>query len=103
MLLPRLRTYDEKDFARDPTGPVPGSYDRMLFSLFQVKFDQYWKALRHLFNTGQGVVLEGSPFSHYAYVDAAYNAGWISKYSKNSIYPSLPPRINLKPTLEVLT
>ena len=45
--------YDEADFARDPTGPVPGSADRYQKRLFDIKLLQYIFALRHIFNTGE--------------------------------------------------
>ena len=32
--------------------------------------------------SGQGVVMEGSPFSDYATVDAAFKQGWIDVESK---------------------
>ena len=32
---------------------------------------------------GQGVVMEGSPFSDYAQVEAAFNQGWIDIESKH--------------------
>ena len=50
--MPRMKSYDEKDFMRDPTGPVPGSADRMLTRLYVAKFDQYYDAIRHIYNTG---------------------------------------------------
>lgn len=85
VLPPRCQTYDEKDFARDPLGPVPGCADRLLLALYRLKWRQYWLALRHLFNTGQGVVLEGSPFSDYCGWTAAYNAGWVEKDSRDFV------------------
>ena len=32
--------------------------------------------------TGQGVILEKSPYSHYAIIEAAYNAGYIARETK---------------------
>ena len=55
--MPRMKSYDEKDFMRDPTGPVPGSADRLLVKLFYAKFEQYYDAIRHIFNTGQLLVV----------------------------------------------
>jgi len=31
---------------------------------------------------GEGVAVERSPFSDWAYIDAAYNQGWIDKTTK---------------------
>ena len=49
-------------------------------------FFQYIDALAHIFNTGQGVVIERSPFSDWIYFDAAYNQGWIDKTTKTHYY-----------------
>ena len=79
----RTRPYDEQDFLK--TGgdtEVVGQADRMHLELFQAKFGTYILALRHIFNTGQGVVIEKSPYSHYAYVDAATNAGFLKRESR---------------------
>ena len=52
-LLPeRMRPYDEKDFSRNPLGPIPGSCDRMLIHLYRLKFFNYVFAIRHILNTG---------------------------------------------------
>ena len=45
----------------------------MLWNLHMNRYFQYVYILEHLFNTGQGIVLERSPFSDWAYIDAAYN------------------------------
>jgi NADH dehydrogenase (ubiquinone) 1 alpha subcomplex subunit 10 len=53
-LLPeRMKPYDEKDFSRNPLGPVPGSADRMLLYLFKLKFLNHVYAIRHILNTGK--------------------------------------------------
>ena len=46
-------TYDEKDFARNPVGPVEGCADRLLIDLYKMKFRKHIDALRHIFNTGK--------------------------------------------------
>ncbi len=84
LYLDRCAPYDEKDFARDPAA-VPGCLDRMTYQLYVLKFRQYVLALRHLFNTGQGVVLESNPYSDYCHLEAGYNAGWIERESKRWI------------------
>ncbi len=76
--LPRVRPYDDKDFIRDPT-EVPGCRDRMLHQLYHLKWKQYIFALRHIFNTGQGVVLDSSCYSTYCDMEASYNAGWVDR------------------------
>jgi len=81
LLPPRMRPYAESDFMRDPTGIASGSCDRFMWYTYARKLENYIMALRHIFNTGQGVIMEKSPYSHYCHVDAAYNAGWIKKES----------------------
>merc|ERR1712241_1258 len=83
LMLPINQTYDEKDFARNPLGPVDGSSDRFHMDIFKEKYRNHIHALRHIFNTGQGVVMEGTPYNDYAYLDAAYNQGWIDRNTRN--------------------
>jgi len=82
LMIPINQTYDEKDFARNPVGPVEGSADRFHLDIWYEKYRNHIKALQHIFNTGQGVVMEGTPFNDYAYFDAAYNQGWIDRHSR---------------------
>lgn len=84
MLPERTRPYDEKDFSRNPLGPVAGCADRMLIDLFKLKFYNHIFAIRHILNTGQGVVMEGSPFSDYAHFEAAFNQGWVDLETKKA-------------------
>lgn len=89
----RLRPYDEKDLSRNPLGPVPGSADRFFITLLHMKLINHIMSIRHILNTGQGVVMEGSPFSDYATFDAAFKQGWIDietrKVYKRSLELSL--------------
>ena len=39
-------------------------------------------AIRHILNTGQGVVMEQCANSDHIYFNAAYNAGWVQQESK---------------------
>merc|ERR1712029_203853 len=77
----RVKSYDEKKFAQDPLGQ-DGGLDRMLWNLHIMRYLQYVDNLAHIFNTGQGVITERSPFSDWVYIDAAYNQGWIDKTTK---------------------
>ncbi|XP_059085115.1 NADH dehydrogenase [ubiquinone] 1 alpha subcomplex subunit 10, mitochondrial-like [Tigriopus californicus] len=79
-LTDRNKSYDEKDFFRNPVA-LPGCYDRMHNSLFKLMVHQHLLALRHILNTGQGVVMERGPFSDLIYAQAAVNAGWMSQSS----------------------
>jgi len=82
---PIMRPYDERDFSRNPTGPVEGAGDRFHLIAWQEKFRNYLYALKHLYNTGQGVVVEGDPWSDYAHLEAAYNQGWVDRTTRNAI------------------
>jgi len=82
LMLPINKTYDEIDFSRNPVGPVEGCGDRFCLEIYKQKWKQHIHALRHILNTGQGVVMEGCPFNDYAYFDAAYNQGWIARESR---------------------
>ena len=77
----RVKSYDEKKFAQDPLGQ-DGGLDRMLYQLHIMRYFQYVDSLCHIFNTGQGIVTERSPFSDWVYFDAAFNQGWIDKTTK---------------------
>jgi len=83
-----LKPYDERDFSRNPTGPVEGSGDRYLIRVWMEKLDHYSKALRHLYSTGQGVVIEGNPWSDYAHMDAAFNQRWIDRATRDALKQS---------------
>lgn len=82
---PITRPYDERDFSRNPTGPVEGAGDRFHWIAWQEKYRNYLYALRHLYNTGQGVVVEGDPWSDYAHLEAAYNQGWVDRTTRNAV------------------
>jgi len=83
--LERALSYDEKKFSQDPTGQ-DGGYDRMLWQSHQLRYQKYVDALAHIFNTGQGIVTERSPFSDFIYMDAGYQQGWVDKTTKDHFY-----------------
>jgi len=83
LMLPINKTYDEMDFSRNPVGPVEGCADRFHVQLFVEKFRAHVFALQHIFSTGEGVVMESSPYSDYAHFDAAYNQGWIARETRD--------------------
>lgn len=43
------------------------------------RFSQYIDALAHVFSTGQGVVLDRSPYSDFVFVEAMFKHGYLSK------------------------
>ncbi|XP_053327553.1 NADH dehydrogenase [ubiquinone] 1 alpha subcomplex subunit 10, mitochondrial [Spea bombifrons] len=65
-------------FYDDPKCPDGNSY-RLQFWMYSMRFMQYSDALEHLLSTGQGAVLERSPFSDFVFLDAMYKNGYIRK------------------------
>ncbi|NXK88529.1 NDUAA dehydrogenase, partial [Formicarius rufipectus] len=65
-------------FYREPTCPDGHSY-RLQAWLFGSRVLQYADALEHLLSTGQGVVLERSPYSDFVFLDAMFKQGYIHK------------------------
>jgi len=80
-----MKPYDERDFSRNPTGPVEGCGDRYHFNVWLEKFNHYVYALKHLYSTGQGVVIEGNPWADYAHLEAAYNQRWMDRETRDAI------------------
>ncbi|CAN7996218.1 unnamed protein product [Ixodes hexagonus] len=70
------RTCDIKKFYEDPHNVNVAS---MQMNMFQLRFERYLDALVHLMNTGEGVVLERSPFSDYVFAETMHKFGYISK------------------------
>uniref|UniRef100_A0A8D0H7Y0 NADH dehydrogenase [ubiquinone] 1 alpha subcomplex subunit 10, mitochondrial n=1 Tax=Sphenodon punctatus TaxID=8508 RepID=A0A8D0H7Y0_SPHPU len=98
-------------FYNDPKIPDGNSY-RLQAWLYSSRILQYAYALEHLLATGQGVVLERSPFSDFVFLDAMFQQGYILKrciYHYNeikniSICEFLPPHLVIyidTPVLEV--
>lgn len=87
-------------FYTDPKSPDGNSY-RLQAWMYHVRTLQYSDALEHLLATGQGVVLERSPYSDYVFLEAMYKQGYIRKecvdhYNEikgNSICEFLPPHL----------
>lgn len=70
------RSFDEKKFLADPTHKHVGVFHRLLYNL---RFCSYVDALAHLFSTGQGVVLNRSPYSDRVFLEALYRLNMISR------------------------
>uniref|UniRef100_UPI0025413550 NADH dehydrogenase [ubiquinone] 1 alpha subcomplex subunit 10, mitochondrial n=1 Tax=Euleptes europaea TaxID=460621 RepID=UPI0025413550 len=87
-------------FYNDPKHPNGNSY-RLQAWLYCNRLLQYGDALEHLLATGQGVVLERSPYSDFVFLDAMFKQGYIQKrcvehYGKIkhlSICEVLPPHL----------
>ncbi|XP_069576569.1 NADH dehydrogenase [ubiquinone] 1 alpha subcomplex subunit 10, mitochondrial [Brachyistius frenatus] len=87
-------------FYTDPKAPDGNSY-RLQLWMYTMRLLQYSDAIEHLLTTGQGVVLERSPFSDMVFLEAMFKQGYIRKecvqhYNeiKNiSICEFLPPHL----------
>ncbi|XP_051479810.1 NADH dehydrogenase [ubiquinone] 1 alpha subcomplex subunit 10, mitochondrial [Apus apus] len=65
-------------FYNDPKCPDGHSY-RLQAWLFGNRVLQYADALEHLLATGQGVVIERSPYSDFVFLEAMFKQGYIHK------------------------
>jgi len=83
--LERALSYDEAKFSKDPTGQ-DGGLDRMLWHSHILRYQVYMQALAHIFNTGEGIVTERSPFMDWIYWDAGFEQGWLDPTSKEHYY-----------------
>ena len=81
-----FKSLDDKDFFRNPLGKPLGAMDRFLYRTYFLKFLHQMDAIRHILNTGQGVVMEKSAHGDYCYFNAAYNAGWVQPEMKEMYY-----------------
>jgi deoxyadenosine/deoxycytidine kinase len=72
----RLRVCDWEMFHENPSRH---STIHMQHYLYKLRLFDYYKALRHLFNTGQGVVMTRTAFTERAIVEAMHNVGWLPR------------------------
>ncbi|MBN3304065.1 NDUAA dehydrogenase, partial [Amia calva] len=87
-------------FYKDPKAADGNSY-RLQSWMYNLRLLQYSEALEHLLTTGQGVVLERSPYSDMVFLEAMLKQGYIRKQCvdhyneiKNiSICEFLPPHL----------
>lgn len=78
-LLPEVaRRYTNEKFLADEN-PERGTVGRLQLEYFEKRFRQYYKALLHLYSTGQGVVLVRSCFSDIVFKDALRSLNWVTK------------------------
>ncbi|XP_059331733.1 NADH dehydrogenase [ubiquinone] 1 alpha subcomplex subunit 10, mitochondrial [Ammospiza nelsoni] len=87
-------------FYNEPKAPDGHSY-RLQSWLFGSRVLQYADALEHLLSTGQGVVLERSPYSDFVFLEAMLKQGYVHKrcldhykeVKEISISEFLPPHL----------
>lgn len=100
-LTPKNKVFTEIEFVKNPTPEIEGAVDRWLYYTYVEKYFQYFLALRHVFNTGQGCVIEKSVFGNHLMFDACYNAGWIDRTTRSYMYNTKQHNIGflLRPNL----
>ncbi|XP_026571045.1 NADH dehydrogenase [ubiquinone] 1 alpha subcomplex subunit 10, mitochondrial [Pseudonaja textilis] len=89
-------------FYNEPMHPNGNSY-RLQVWMYCSRFLQYIEALDHLLSTGQGVVLERSPYSDFVFLEAMSKQGYIKprcvkhyyRMKHLSICEILPPHLTL--------
>ncbi|XP_061648025.1 NADH dehydrogenase [ubiquinone] 1 alpha subcomplex subunit 10, mitochondrial isoform X1 [Phyllopteryx taeniolatus] len=65
-------------FYMDPKAADGNSY-RLQLWMYIMRLLQYSDAIEHLLTTGQGVIMERSPFSDMVFLDAMFKQGYIRK------------------------
>lgn len=79
-----FRIPDMDMFYKNPMGDNTA---RMQQRIFESRFDQFLNACAHIMNTGQGVVLERSPYSDFVFVNAMRVKNYIGhEYLKHYYY-----------------
>lgn len=76
---PKLHAFDDKMFYEDPEHPAVSWYKILHY---RIRYTNYIDVLAHLFNTGQGLVLERSPHSDMVFTEAMFKTGFLPKDSK---------------------
>uniref|UniRef100_A0A1A8G017 NADH dehydrogenase [ubiquinone] 1 alpha subcomplex subunit 10, mitochondrial n=1 Tax=Nothobranchius korthausae TaxID=1143690 RepID=A0A1A8G017_9TELE len=87
-------------FYTDPKAADGNSY-RLQLWMYNMRVLQYSDAVEHLLTTGQGVILERSPFSDMVFLDAMFKQGYIrqecvdhyNEIKHISICEFLPPHL----------
>jgi len=83
-LLPEnARTFDVNNYLKDPRHINVAVFQ---LHMYRAKYADYIDALTHILNTGQGVVLERSCYADFVFVEAMFNAGYISKEFHRAYY-----------------
>ncbi len=72
----QVRSYTLDDFNKNPKDR---RLARMQHHMYEIRYHQYVDALAHLFNTGQGIVMDRCVYSDMVHVEAAFKHGYLSK------------------------
>ncbi|XP_071451167.1 NADH dehydrogenase [ubiquinone] 1 alpha subcomplex subunit 10, mitochondrial [Hetaerina americana] len=94
------KSYDEKNFLLEPTNTKAAGFQ---IQKYQLRYFRYVDALAHLLNTGQGVVVERTPFSDYVFLEAMHGSGFVSSKARRAYYEVKENTIHelLKPHLVI--
>ncbi|EDV94406.1 NADH dehydrogenase [ubiquinone] 1 alpha subcomplex subunit 10, mitochondrial [Drosophila grimshawi] len=84
-LPPSCRSYDVRDFCKNPNHDLAALFQ---IRMYMLRYSQYVDALQHILSTGQGVVLERSPYSDFVFMEAMFRQGYISRGAR-SVYNEL--------------
>lgn len=84
----KVQFTDVKDITRNPKHPNTGIVQVAMLAL---RWSQYIDALAHLYNTGQGVVMDRSVYSDFVFMEALYEGGYLSKEVKVFYEKSFEP------------
>ncbi|XP_071956051.1 NADH dehydrogenase [ubiquinone] 1 alpha subcomplex subunit 10, mitochondrial-like [Antedon mediterranea] len=67
-----------EQFYKDPYAKDGHSF-RMQMMMYGIRFMMYSDVLEHLFNTGQGIVMDRSVYSDFVFMEAMYKMGYFRK------------------------
>lgn len=84
-LPPSCRSYDVCNFWKEPCHDLTALFQ---IRMYMLRYSQYVDALQHILSTGQGVVLERTPYSDFVFMEAMYRQGYISRGAR-SVYNDL--------------
>lgn len=76
---PQAQYPDLDMFLQNPKHPKMG---RMQCSMYKLRFFHYLEAMVHLFNTGQGVIMERTPWADLVFMEAMHKCGYVNDESK---------------------
>ncbi|CAH1391616.1 unnamed protein product [Nezara viridula] len=93
-----VQSYDEKKFCKEPKHLNTAAFQVWMYKL---RYSLYIDSLAHLLSTGQGVVIERSPWSDIVFLEAMFKSGYVSKNArrgylevrKNTIRELLRPHL----------
>ncbi|ETN69380.1 deoxynucleoside kinase [Necator americanus] len=84
--------------------PMSDMSAKMQQRIFECRFDQFLNAVAHILNTGQGVVLERTPYSDFVFVNAMRSKNFVGhEYLKHYYYvrKAALPQLHFWPHLVV--